>query len=118
VLAGKTMKNIDKINMFNENTNMNEKIPEKYQEDIKKATNLLKNEGCKSIYLFGSMVTGKIRDNSDIDIGISGLPPQNFFRVYARLDRELSNKIDLVDFDLHKDFYALLNSLGEVVELG
>jgi hypothetical protein len=28
------------------------KIPEKYQEDIKKATNLLKNEGCKAIFYF------------------------------------------------------------------
>jgi predicted nucleotidyltransferase len=49
-----------------------EKIPLKYQEDIEKATNLLKNEGCKNIYLFGSLITGKIHENSDIDIGISG----------------------------------------------
>jgi predicted nucleotidyltransferase len=48
------------------------------------------------------MVTGKIHQNSDIDIGIMGLPPKKFFRVYARLDKELSNKIDLVDFDLHR----------------
>ena len=95
-----------------------EQIPQKYQEDIKKATNLLKSEGCKNIFSFGSMVTGKIHDDSDIDIGISGLPPRNFFKVSACLNRELSNKIDLVDFDLHKEFYTLLNSLGEVVEIG
>ncbi|MDR0455335.1 MAG: nucleotidyltransferase domain-containing protein [Treponema sp.] len=94
------------------------KIPEKYQDDIKKATNLLKNEGCKAVFLFGSMVTGKIHQNSDIDIGIMGLSPRKFFRVNAYLDKELSNKIDLVDFDLRRDFYALLDSLGEVVELG
>ena len=94
------------------------KIPEKYQDDIKKATKLLKNEGCKAVFLFGSMVTGKIHQNSDIDIGIKGLPPKKFFRVNASLDKELSNKIDLVDFDLRNDFYALLDSLGEVVELG
>ena len=28
-------------------------IPEKYQEDIKKAVIFLKNEGCKAVYLFG-----------------------------------------------------------------
>jgi predicted nucleotidyltransferase len=95
-----------------------EKIPVKYQEDIEKATKLLKNEGCKNIYLFGSLITGKIHENSDIDIGISGLPPKNFFRVYAKLDRNLSNKIDLVDFDLNKEFYELLDALGEVVQLG
>jgi predicted nucleotidyltransferase len=95
-----------------------DKIPVKYQEDIKKAVNLLKNAGCRAVFLFGSMVTGKIHQNSDIDIGIKGLPPKNFFRVYAFLDKELSNKIDLVDFDLYKDFYVLLDSLGEVVEIG
>jgi predicted nucleotidyltransferase len=95
-----------------------DKIPVKYREDIKKAANLLKNEGCKAVFLFGSMVTGKIHQNSDIDIGIKGLPPKKFFRVYAFLDKELSNRIDLVDFDLHKDFYVLLDSLGEVLEIG
>jgi predicted nucleotidyltransferase len=95
-----------------------DKIPEKYQEDIKKATILLKNEGCKAVFLFGSMVTGKIHQNSDIDIGIIGLPPKKFFRVNAFLDKELSNKVDLVDFDLRKDFYVLLDSLGEIIELG
>ncbi|MFP3040665.1 nucleotidyltransferase domain-containing protein [Treponema primitia] len=93
-------------------------IPEKYQEDIKNATTFLKNEGCKTVYLFGSMVTGKIHDNSDIDIGITGLAPKKFFSVYARLDKILSNKVDLVDFDFQKDFYKLLDTLGEVVKLG
>jgi predicted nucleotidyltransferase len=95
-----------------------ENIPVKYQEDIEKATDLLKNEGCKNIYLFGSLITGKIHENSDIDIGIRGLLPKKFFSVYAKLDRALSNKIDLVDFDLNKEFYELLDSLGELVQLG
>ena len=93
------------------------KIPYSYQKDIEKAATLLKNEGCKAIFLFGSLVTGKIHKNSDIDIGIIGLPPKKFFRVYANLDKELSNKIDLVDFDLNKDFYEMLNSIGEVIEI-
>jgi predicted nucleotidyltransferase len=93
-------------------------IPEKYQEDIKKAADLLKNEGCKSIFLFGSMVTGNIHQNSDIDIGIMGLPPRNFFKVYSHLDSSLSNKVDLVDFDENKEFYSLLNSLDEVIKIG
>jgi len=93
-------------------------LPEKYRDDLKKAITLLKKEGCKSVFLFGSMVTGKIHQNSDIDIGITGLPPKKFFRVYASLDKELTSRIDLVDFDLRNDFYNLLDSLGEVVELG
>jgi predicted nucleotidyltransferase len=93
-------------------------VPQKYQKEIEIAANLLKNEGCKSIYLFGSMVTGKIHQNSDIDIGIKGLPPKKFFSVFANLDRKISSKLDLVDFDECEDFYTMLNSLGEVVQIG
>ena len=101
------------------NTNMNFQVfPEKYQEDIKKASILLKKEGCEEIYLFGSMVTGSLHQNSDIDIGIRGLPAKKYFRVYVSLDKELSNKVDLVDFDLNKDFFDLLSSLGEIAKIG
>jgi fructose-1-phosphate kinase PfkB-like protein len=34
-------------------------IPVKYRKDIELATNLLKKEGCQSIYLVGLLVTGK-----------------------------------------------------------
>jgi predicted nucleotidyltransferase len=54
-------------------------INQKYQKDIEIATNLLKEKGCQSIYLFGSLVTEKNHDNSDIDIGIKGLPKGKFF---------------------------------------
>ena len=93
-------------------------IPQKYQKDVEIAANLLKNEGCQSIYLFGSLVTGKIHQNSDIDIGIKGLPPEKFIRVYAKLDNNSSNVIDLVDFDENNKFFDLLKSLGEVIEIG
>jgi predicted nucleotidyltransferase len=69
------------------------KIPLKYQEDIEKAIILLKDEECKSVFLFGSMVTGKIHDESDIDIGITGLSPQNFFRVYIFVNIDQNNRI-------------------------
>jgi predicted nucleotidyltransferase len=93
-------------------------IPSKYRKDIDIATSFLKNEGCQSIYLFGSLITGKIHQNSDIDIGIKGLPPEKFIRVYAKLDKNLSNTLDLVDFDENEKFYNLLNSLKEIVEIG
>ena len=95
-----------------------DRIPEKYQEDIKKANNFLKNEGCKTVFLFGSMVTGKIHDKSDIDIGIKGLPPEKFFKVYSKLYMNLDNEFHLVDFDCDNDFFSLLQRLGEVVEVG
>jgi len=93
-------------------------IPQKYRQDIVNATNLLKNEGCRAVYLFGSLVTGKTRNNSDIDIGIKGLPQGKFFRLYSKLYFDFNHKIDLVDFDQNEDFYLLLNNLGEVVQIG
>jgi len=93
-------------------------IPERYQKDITKANNFLKKEGCKTVFLFGSMVTGKIHDNSDIDIGVKGLPPEKFFKVYSKLYMNLDNEFHLVDFDCDNDFFSLLERLGEVVEVG
>jgi predicted nucleotidyltransferase len=93
-------------------------IPIKYRKDIENATNLLKNEGCESIYLFGSLVTGKIHDDSDIDIGIKGLPKGKFFETCAKVYFSVENDIDIIDFDTEKDLYLLLNRLGEVVEIG
>jgi len=55
-------------------------IPQKYQKDIEIAKNLLKKEGCQSIYLFESLVTGKNNDESVIDVGIKGLPKGKFFK--------------------------------------
>ncbi|GMO14960.1 MAG: hypothetical protein Ta2A_25390 [Treponemataceae bacterium] len=93
-------------------------IPSKYRKDIEIATNLLKNEGCQSVFLFGSLVTGKAHGDSDIDIGIKGLPKGKFFDVYSRIYFDIENKIDLVDFDTNSDFYSMLNSIGEVVQIG
>ena len=93
-------------------------IPVKYRLDVENATKLLKNEGCEAVFLFGSLVTGKIHDNSDIDIGIKGYPTGKFFRLYSMLTYNFDNKIDLVDFDTNEDFYLMLNSIGEVIQIG
>ena len=93
------------------------KIPSKYQKDIETATNLLKNAGCQTIYLFGSLVTGKNHDESDIDIGIKGLPVGKFFETCAKVYFAMDNDVDIIDFDSNADFYSLLNRQGELVEI-
>jgi predicted nucleotidyltransferase len=93
-------------------------IPSKYRHDIENATILLKKEGSKAVFLFGSLVTGKIREESDIDIGIKGLPRDKFINLYSKLYFDFDNKIDLVDFDENDEFYSLLNNLREVVQIG
>jgi len=93
-------------------------IPIKYRKDIEIATNLLKKEGCEAIFLFGSLVTGKTREDSDIDIGVKGLPKGKFLNLYSHLHFDFENKIDLVDFDTNSDFYLMLNSIEEVIQIG
>ena len=93
-------------------------IPIKYRKDIENVTNFLKNEGCEEVFLFGSLVTGKIHDDSDIDIGIKGYPKGKFFKLYSRLYFDFDKEIDLVDFDANEDFYSMLTKIGEVVQIG
>jgi predicted nucleotidyltransferase len=93
-------------------------VPQRYQDDIELAVDYLKSEGCSAVYLFGSIVTGKTNEKSDIDIGVKGLPPKKFIRTYSILNDRLLNKIDLVDFDINNSFFELLNSLGEVQKIG
>jgi len=93
------------------------KIPEKYRQDIENAAFCLKEEGCTDIFLFGSLVTGKYNDSSDIDLGIKGLPPQKYIRTYSKLNNIIKNKFDLIDFDENNDLFNLLDSIGEIISI-
>ena len=93
-------------------------IPEKYRLDIEKAAFCLKEEGCTSVFLFGSLVTGEYSDSSDIDFGIMGLSPRKYIRTYSKLNNIVKNRFDLIDFDENRDLYNLLYSIGEDVEIG
>lgn len=85
---------------------------------LAKATNILKNAGCTEIYLFGSQATGNANDNSDVDLGVKGLPPKLFFRMHSDLEEALKMPVDLVDFDYQKDFFDLLQRVGELKKIG
>ncbi|MDR0639765.1 MAG: nucleotidyltransferase domain-containing protein [Spirochaetaceae bacterium] len=93
-------------------------LPTKYKDDLDKAVTVLKEAGCSDVYLFGSLVTGKYHETSDIDLGITGLPPQKYIPTYSQLNNTMKNQFDLIDFDEDKELFHLLNSIGEVVCLG
>lgn len=83
-----------------------------------KISNVLTNMGCTECYLFGSQVNGNADENSDIDIGIKGLPPQKFFATHSMLEDVTGKTVDLVDFDEKPQFFALLQDLGELRKIG
>jgi len=85
---------------------------------ISLASNILKNAGCAEVYLFGSQATGRANANSDIDLGVKGLPQNLFYRMHWKLEEALDMKVDLVDFDFQKDFYELLKRIGELKKIG
>lgn len=49
------------------------KLPNSYQDDIKKAIEILKENGAKEVFIFGSIANGKFNINSDIDIAVRGI---------------------------------------------
>ena len=57
-------------------------LPYSYQEDIKKATQILKENGAKEVFIFGSIANGKFNENSDIDIAVRGLNEKDFYRTH------------------------------------
>ena len=87
------------------------------EKTLSKISSILKSEGCSEVFLFGSHVTGHAHENSDIDIGIRGLEPSKFFSVFARLDNEIPQKIDFVDFDEQVSFFNFLSGIGELKKI-
>ena len=60
-------------------------LPKSYQEDIKKLTKILKENGATEVFIFGSIANGNFNQNSDIDIAVKGLNEKNFYKVASIL---------------------------------
>jgi len=86
-------------------------------EVIKAAAATLKASGAREVYLFGSASTGTMREGSDIDLAVSGLPPENYFRALALAGDVLKRPIDLVDLDEENAFTRYLKQEGELVRV-
>ena len=82
------------------------------------AIKILKNAGCSEVYLLGSQSTGRANENSDVDLGVRGLPSSSFFCIHYDLEQALRMPVDLVDFDYQKDFFELLQRDGELKKIG
>jgi len=78
----------------------------------------LKSSGAKTVYLFGSAAKGTLRDDSDIDLAVSGLPPENFFRALSAASGILDRPIHLIDLDEVTPFTRYLKEEGELQRVG
>lgn len=94
-------------------------LPKIYQEDINKAVRILKENGAKEVFIFGSIANGKFNENSDIDIAVKGLNESDFYKVASILMFELENEFDLIDLDdKENDFSKMLLRVGGLLKVG
>ncbi len=94
-----------------------EELPESYRTDVKKAINILSQEGCKEIYLFGSLVNGSPTDKSDIDLAVTGLRKEDFFEIFGELMMALDHPVDLINLEKKNRFVTYLKEKGELVRV-
>ena len=95
-------------------TVMNEAIA----NSIARLVAVLKSSGAKTVYVFGSAAKGTMRNDSDVDLAVSGLPPQNFFKALSAASSILDQPIHLIDLDEVTPFTRYLKEEGELRRVG
>jgi len=95
-----------------------EHLSEAYRRSLERAVQILKAAGCTDVFIFGSGVTGKIRDNSDLDLAIRGCPKGKFFHILGQLLLELDYPVDLINLDSQDAFVRYLEDEGELMRVG
>jgi predicted nucleotidyltransferase len=78
----------------------------------------LRAAGAREVYVFGSASKGKLRPGSDVDLAVSGLPPEVFFRAMGKASRAVGRPVDLVDLDEDSLFTRYLKEEGELKRVG
>lgn len=79
-------------------------------ELLKRSAEILHSAGAREVYVFGSATTGRLHRHSDIDLAVSGLPPETFFPSLVRLSEVFGRSVDLVDLEDDTPFTNYLKS--------
>jgi len=93
-------------------------LREDLREAILRAAAALKAAGAREVYLFGSAAQGKLREGSDIDLAVVGLPARVFFKAMADAHTALGRRnLDLVDLEDDTPFTRYLREEGELARV-
>jgi len=68
--------------------------------------------------VFGSVLTDQLREDSDIDLAVVGLPARVFFRAMGEAREILGRPVDLVDLDRSDPFTDYLRASQELQQVG
>ena len=99
-------------------TTVPDTIPVGYRGDVTRAIQISKAEGCREVYVFGSVATGAPGRRSELDIAVRGCPPERFYRLLGRLMEELTHPVDLVDLDIETGVADYLLEEGQLIHVG
>jgi predicted nucleotidyltransferase len=69
----------------------------------------------KKIILFGSLAEGRFSRNSDIDIYIEGLKPENYYKALHKLEDFLRKEVELYTDTDSRDFIEKIKARGIVL---
>lgn len=89
-----------------------------FQIRLHQAAEALRKAGASEVFLFGSAAKAQMNDHSDVDIAISGLPPDRFFKAMGTVRNILGRPVDLVDLDETNPFTRYLREEEELVRVG
>lgn len=92
-------------------------LPADLRNAISVAAEILLHDGCKEVYLFGSIAKGTFTANSDVDLATVGLPKDKFFSSYGRILSQVRAKVDLVALDYDQDFGNRLKAAGTLTRV-
>jgi predicted nucleotidyltransferase len=87
-------------------------------QSIDQLVAVLKSSGAKTVYVFGSAAKGNMRGDSDLDLAVSGLPPENFFKALSAASTLVDQSIHLIDLDEVTPFTQYLIEEGELQRVG
>jgi predicted nucleotidyltransferase len=92
-------------------------LPEELKLDISTAAEILLRDGCREIYIFGSVAMGTYSLDSDIDIATVGLPKDRFFSAYGQILSKVNRGVDLVALDYDQAFGKKLKEIGTLTRV-
>ncbi len=93
-------------------------MTDEIRQIVEQAAAALKEAGAREVYIFGSAATGPLREGSDIDLAVEGLPPERFWDAMSRAADVLRRPLDLIDLDEDTPFTRYLKEAGELVRVG
>ena len=89
-------------------------MDEELRKSIDRAAAVLKEFGAREVYVFGSAATGTMREDSDVDLAVVGLPPGVYFDAMGGAREVLGRELDLINLDDENLFTAYLKRKGKL----